>query len=348
MDKREQVFISSTFLDLREERAAVLQGLLEAECFPAGMELFPAGDSEKWDLIKGVIDDSDYYLLIIGGRYGSIDETDRLSYTEKEYDYAISEKKPVMAFLHGDPGEIPANKTEESEDGRARLNAFRAKVEHDKVVKYWTTPTELPGFVAQALLKLRKNNPAIGWVRGNLAMTPETRTEIAELKAALAEARSEAKNRDDRGPLFPDLADGDDVFEVKIELFYTRDSAPYERIRASRTGKITWNEIFARVGPQLLHETTQANLSHKLNREIEAYFRNNFPRLPKDMDNPKELNIGGSTDQVIVQLLALGLIERGTARRTASDKNQYWKLTSRGEDRLMSARAIRKTRPGTD
>ncbi|RNL60215.1 DUF4062 domain-containing protein [Arthrobacter oryzae] len=64
MDKREQVFVSSTFVDLRDEREKVIQGLLEADCFPAGMELFPATNDEKWELIQGVIDDSDYYLWL--------------------------------------------------------------------------------------------------------------------------------------------------------------------------------------------------------------------------------------------------------------------------------------------
>ena len=81
IEKREQVFISSTFKDLVEERRAVIQTLLEADCIPSGMELFPASDSEKWDLIKGVIDLCDYYVVIVGGRYGSVEDVEQLSYT---------------------------------------------------------------------------------------------------------------------------------------------------------------------------------------------------------------------------------------------------------------------------
>lgn len=74
MDKRYQVFISSTFEDLKEERQAVSKAVLELNHMPAGMELFPASDDKAWQLIKEVIDASDYYVLIIGGRYGSLDE----------------------------------------------------------------------------------------------------------------------------------------------------------------------------------------------------------------------------------------------------------------------------------
>lgn len=65
-DKRFQVFISSTFRDLVNERQAVLKGVLELDHMPAGMELFPASDDSAWQLIKNVIDASDYYVLIMG------------------------------------------------------------------------------------------------------------------------------------------------------------------------------------------------------------------------------------------------------------------------------------------
>src|SRR6266853_1961238 len=61
MDKRYQVFVSSTFNDLQEERQEVMQALLELDCMPAGMELFPAANETQLNLIKRVIDDCDYY-----------------------------------------------------------------------------------------------------------------------------------------------------------------------------------------------------------------------------------------------------------------------------------------------
>jgi len=63
MDKRYQIFISSTFLDLQDERQAVLKAILEIDHMPAGMELFPATDDTAWLLIRDVIDSSDYYIL---------------------------------------------------------------------------------------------------------------------------------------------------------------------------------------------------------------------------------------------------------------------------------------------
>ncbi|MDQ8198783.1 DUF4062 domain-containing protein [Pelagicoccus enzymogenes] len=127
MDKRYQVFVSSTYADLQHERQKVIQALMEMDCIPAGMELFPAADEEQWDFIRKIIDDCDYYLIIIGGRYGSLTE-EGISYTEKEYDYAISLGLKVVAFLHKTPDSIPVGKSDIDPSLRQKLEEFRDKV----------------------------------------------------------------------------------------------------------------------------------------------------------------------------------------------------------------------------
>ena len=64
LDKRYQVFVSSTYADLKDERQKVIQALMEMDCIPAGMELFPAADDEQWNFIQRVIDDCDYYIPV--------------------------------------------------------------------------------------------------------------------------------------------------------------------------------------------------------------------------------------------------------------------------------------------
>ena len=60
IDKKYQVFVSSTYTDLQEERQEVIKALLELDCFPASMEFFPSTDDDQWTLIKQIIDDCDY------------------------------------------------------------------------------------------------------------------------------------------------------------------------------------------------------------------------------------------------------------------------------------------------
>src|SRR5947208_6893762 len=144
MDKRYQIFISSTYAELKEERRRVTETVIELDCIPAGMELFPAADQEQFEFIKRVIDDCDYYLLIIGGRYGSITEAG-ISYTEQEYDYAISRGLKVVALLHENPDQIPLGKSEKDPALRERLEQFRKKVAAGRLVRFWKTAEELPG-----------------------------------------------------------------------------------------------------------------------------------------------------------------------------------------------------------
>lgn len=99
--KKFQVFISSTSDDLKEERKIAIEAILDAGHIPAGMEIFKGG-GEKWETIQKWIDDSDIYVLILGGRYGSTDKQTNLSYTQLEYEYAQMKKIPMFSIVLSD------------------------------------------------------------------------------------------------------------------------------------------------------------------------------------------------------------------------------------------------------
>ena len=105
MQKKYTVFLSSTYEDLREERNEVMHTLLEMNCIPCGMEYFPSDSDKQFEFIKTIIDECDYYILIIAGRYGSIGK-DGISYTEMEYRYAVEKNIPILIFVHSDIGSI--------------------------------------------------------------------------------------------------------------------------------------------------------------------------------------------------------------------------------------------------
>ena len=97
-NKKYQIFISSTYTDLIDARAKAMETILNIYHFPVGMEMFSAGDDEQWEIIKDTINVSNYYILIIGHRYGSTTD-DGMGYTEKEYDYAKAKGIPILAFI---------------------------------------------------------------------------------------------------------------------------------------------------------------------------------------------------------------------------------------------------------
>lgn len=162
--RRYQVFVSSTFDDLKPERQHVMQALLECHCIPVGMELFPAASLNQWKLIQRVIEESDYYLVIVGGRYGSCPPRGGKSYTEREYDYALKLKKPILGFYHDDPDSLPRKFADKDPQAPARLAAFSRKIKR-RVCHPWLMPAELGSAVKSAIHDEIHRNPQRGWMR---------------------------------------------------------------------------------------------------------------------------------------------------------------------------------------
>ena len=166
MEKKYQFFISSTYEDLKEERDIAIHAILTMNQFPIGMEMFSAADDDQWQIIKDAIDSSDYYILIVGNRYGSIDEESGASYTEKEFDYAIEHGVPVLAFIIDKSAVLTSDKIESDGKKIAKLNAFKEKVKNSgRYVKFWRNKDNLESLISQSVSKavLRSGRP--GWIR---------------------------------------------------------------------------------------------------------------------------------------------------------------------------------------
>jgi Domain of unknown function (DUF4062) len=363
MDTRYQVFISSTYTDLREERQAVLSALLQLNAIPAGMELFPAADENAWSLISRVIDECDYYLLLIGGRYGSLD-SEGLSFTEREYDYATGKRKPVMAFLHGNPDAIPIGKSEKDPTVRKALEKFRAKVEKAKHVKYWTSAEQLAGQVALTFATFVKSYPAIGWIRGDQVASAEALTEINTLRKAYDElARALDRSRTEPPPGSDRLARGDESYGFLFRAHFQvageqpQDAAgrkvDLNQVHAFPCN-VTWNEILRAIGPMLFDEASEQSIRKALSEWVLREKEDNLDREAtkwikqsgfKAYKGPGGKNYSGAMSQhqfgtVIVQLKALGLIEKSHRSRSVKDTNTYWRLTLFGDTQVTKLIAI--------
>lgn len=185
-NKRYQVFVSSTYEDLKETRGKVIDALMAINAIPAGMETFPSASDDAWTIIKQAIDLSDYYIVIIGGKYGSIDPKTGLSYTEMEYDYAGEVGIPRMAFIHGNPEDLKAKNVEIKTKARNKLETFKRKVKK-KICKFWRNEQELITNVLASYAQECSRKPGIGWVRGNEAKTIEDAERRAFLERKVQE-----------------------------------------------------------------------------------------------------------------------------------------------------------------
>ncbi|VXB80330.1 conserved hypothetical protein [Pseudomonas sp. 8AS] len=327
MEKRYQVFVSSTYADLKEERQHVTQALMEMDCIPAGMELFPATDEEQWEFIKRVIDDCDYYLLIIGGRYGSTTE-EGISYTEKEYDYAVEIGLKVVALLHEKPDNIPVGKSDIAPELRERLRIFREKVSSNRLVKFWNEPTELPGLVALSLSKTIKMFPATGWIRATAVSNEELLGELNELRKENSSLRAELSKapKPAAAYLIDDIAELDDKFQISGTYYNDYGKREWH-------STLSWKEIFTIISPYLSQNPNQEYVKEVLKKAI----------IKRDSISDRTNSLNDQDFQTIaIQLKALGLIQTKYAQTVKGGMAMFWSFTPEGERLMVQLRAIRK------
>lgn len=161
MNKHYQIFISSTFKDLERERALLTQAILRQGNYPVGMEWFPGIDEEQFEYIKRIIDDSDYYVILMGGLYGTV-AADGISYTEKEYDYAVKKGKKIISLVQENP-----STTESLDEKKIKFLQFHKKVTYKRLVSLWNNEEELITKFVTSLEQTIKTFPAQGWLRCN-------------------------------------------------------------------------------------------------------------------------------------------------------------------------------------
>ena len=240
MEKRYQVFISSTYSDLKNERSKVMKSIMDLDCIPAGMEMFPAIDEEQFEFIKKIIDDFDYYILIIGGRYGSMTEGG-ISFTEMEFDYAMSKGIPVLAFLHSNIDNIPSGKVD---NVREKLEQFREKVRKGRLVKFWDSPENLTSQVIISLMQTIKARPGIGWVRANIATNTESLQELNDLRKEVEQLRAyKSKKEAETNGYIANIADWDETFVLHLNKPYNLYNDTVDIEFPEHIGK-TWEEWF--------------------------------------------------------------------------------------------------------
>lgn len=332
MNKKYTVFLSSTYEDLREERNEVIHALLELDCMPCGMEYFPSDDDEQFEFIKSVIDECDYYVLILAGRYGSIGKGGR-SFTEMEYRYAKSKNVPIVAFIHSDPGNISLDRSEKGDIGRKKLEAFRKYVSKGKVVKYWNGKEDLAGKVSRTMISMIKRHPAVGWVRGNYAIDSETIIKMQNLYEENIEYKNNIAEKNKR----EELVQGND--DVGVVFNILEDKYGAEEILKCKSIKFTWNELFIIWGKAFLEENRKYTVIEALEK---------FVIEKKMIKVEKEEKICLSPDsfsKITIQFLALGLIEVVHPNH----ENDYdmiqesrYRLTKEGEETLLHLSARRK------
>lgn len=323
MDKKYQVFVSSTYEDLQEERKKVMEALLQMNCFPVGMEYFNASDDSQWEVIKSLIRECDYYVLIVAGRYGSIEEESGKSYTQKEFEYAVEQGVPVISFVHKHPDSLPAAKYEQESLKREKLEKFKSCIKK-KLCKFWENADELSSQVILSLNSLIKSHPRTGWVKADEVSSAEANKELISLRKENDLLKSKIR------ALSFQIPEGTERYkqgEDKFTIHYTHD---YELLSYENEAKIykkevSWNEIFLSISTLLLSPTYENTMYSEMTKNL---LGEHFDIINDDFQT------------ILIQLMALKLIATDTIK--VDGIYTCWILTEYGKNVMVNLRAQKK------
>jgi len=326
MEKRYQVFVSSTFEDLEDARKEISSALLKSDCFPAGMELFPAADLEQFEYIKQIIEESDYFIIVSAGKYGSIHPKTGLSFTEMEYDFAVTIGKPIIRLLHRDPlKSLPGKAIEQSDVGRKKLETLREKLTRSRLVNFWNSIGDLGQQTILALLDIKKRNPSHGWVRGENALTVDIMKELETLRTS---AKTSSSNNFEEQISFDDLKGKKDV-SIYAE---TDENDNKEMELAPIDNKIIAESVFL----ALISNRSAAEIRRAASDLLTEKFS-----FPKKYD--KYAYYWLELDHQVLEYFLHYLESRGLIKGSSSNIVSDWQLTQRGRmqaTRLSSVRNL--------
>ena len=324
MEKRYQVFISSTYEDLKEERANIIQILWELNCIPYGMEVFPATNNSSWDWIERAIKESDYFILIIGGKYGSIHHSG-ISYTQKEYEYAKSVGIPSISFIVKEDT-LLASKIEKKTVIRRKLEEFKGVVRNDKNCRFYTSPDDLSKQVSISLQQLIKDNPRVGWIRAD------------DINPSLEKFNNSHKKISVKKDGLPD---GENEITLIFSCKYRIEGKSYDKYdypiyyadHYKGMLKISWNEIFYNVGSYLM-DTHYFKISS---------FDSDFPLFEKTLRKRISDQIEQKEGVIVESIVDVNIASRlkeiflhFVSLKCISKSGEYWRITNTGMRYLAS------------
>lgn len=256
MNDRYQIFISSTYEDLYRQRRLIADAIQDKGLFAAGMELFPASDQGAWDHIEKSMQESDLYLLIVAGRYGSQKPSTEKSYTELEYELALELAKSKglrLAVLIWDRSRgvnYIENVDSESSDEFDKQSSFRTRLKNDMEggVSYFYNDASLVSRTHAALDEfIRYAGP--GWVRADQSPSHEKIVAL-ERKMKTIQLKLEEEQKRTRS-LLKVAALPEEEFEIGCDLVYQWGGSGQTDIIPDKTATVRWDEIFTAIGSAL-------------------------------------------------------------------------------------------------
>lgn len=306
----------------------MIKAVLEMGHIPVGMEMFSAADDEQWNIIASQIDSSDYYVVIAAHKYGST-LPDGTSYTEKEYDYAVSKGLPVLGFVLDSSVEWPKAKSETNEVAIAKLEGFKSKIK-TKLISYWRSRDDLYGKCAIALMKAFTAYPREGWIRASAAQDLGASKELARLSAENAVLRKNLAVHEAEKAQDVEFAKLSQVLSKNSRniAFWKRDGTGWERSEPQ-----TLYRIFEYLAPSLRQRTDVLEVSLLIGALVCKLLRS---QMRKRWPTPSN-----TVRDVMTAFVAYGLLEAVFEAGDGTEADEKYVLTPRGAEFIAYAQRKR-------
>jgi hypothetical protein len=191
-----QIFLSSTYEDLIDHRLTAMEAVLASGHIPATMEQFSPGDETAWEKIQRWIDESDAFILILGGRYGSLEPLSRKSYMHLEYEYALIKGKPFFSLVISDK-HLEERVREIGLLADERTNPEKYKQFRElvtlKLCGFWNDKKDIRSTIFQKVPEWVQREDLKGWIRAEDALSAESANELARLSMENRKLREKQK-----------------------------------------------------------------------------------------------------------------------------------------------------------
>lgn len=324
--RKYQFFISSTYKDLVEERQSLVLSLLKLGHFPVGLEVYPTEENNFWPVIQQQINECDYYVVMVGGRYGSLSPMG-LSYTHREFVYASTRKKPILALVHDQPQLLPDVKREPTRAGQMQLENFRQLVAKSDMCREWHSLMELRELVRTVVPQFISRHSCDGWVRSG--------NEIASLETVRLQKRVEELERELQGSRDGGRPPPAGPFPQQETLSLRYRGNVFVKGNCKLTDlaePLTWGQIFSCVGPVMLDDASEDTLRQALQKWLSGMALPTAQKVYPNAHAVSSVQISiESFNQIKVRLRVLGLITKGVQR---SIGDTSWRLTAHGTTTL--------------
>ncbi len=335
-EKRYHVYIStSVWDDVKPERLKLENTLLNLGVFP--WEFNEPRTSLNTALARRQIDDCDYVIFLLGGRYGDLSASG-ISYMHLDFLYAMNKQKNIISFVDAHPEKRLEAERENDPEMLKKFSAFREQLQRDSHhYAEYKNNVELERITRNTFAKAIVETPALGWTRPRNSDVLQNeiqrlRQKIAKLEESLVQARHEVHEN-----TVKDIASDPEAEKVAIGYrAHAYQDGNLKDIYPQRD--MTWMELFYVLAPNFVEPTLESHFQRILNQYLESTALDDAREiLPRAHAVSRTQIDARSLQQIKLQMKWNNWIIPQS--KSTSSSRVYWELTPEGQHILSESKA---------